>query len=356
MSSGEAVRRGRAAAPLFGVGAPRAADERIQLLCCEKYNEAISSARRFVTIHPGNEEAPYAQYLIAMSYYQQMEDVTRDQRDLPAGGAAFGELIRRYPRSRYASDARLKLDLINDHLAGKEMEIGRFYQRSGNWLAATHRFREVVDRYQTTSHAPEALERLVESYLALGIPDEAQKTAAVLGEELPRHLLVQALLRADCAACAADGFDPELKRPRAAHAEAARHSRRRAGRAAGHRVRGRVSACSPARPAPANRSCSTRWGWRLARAPTRGWSARVRTALPSPPRSSYPPIIRRSRYWPSKGIDADPGEPLFLRRALKADGGSRAFCRRDVGSRRTASRHRRARPSKSTGSMTTADC
>jgi len=147
----------------------------------QKYPEAISSARRFVTIHPGNAEAPYAQYLIAMSYYQQIPDVNRDQSTTQSASEAFGELIRRYPESRYATDARLKLDLITDHLAGKEMEVGRFYQRSGQWLAASYRFREVVDKYQTSSHAPEALERLVECNLALGLPDEARKSAAVLG-------------------------------------------------------------------------------------------------------------------------------------------------------------------------------
>ena len=151
----------------------------------EKYPDAISSAQRFLTIHPGNTEAPYAHYLIAMSYYQQIADVTRDEAITQQASDAFGELIRRYPESRYAADARLKLDLINDHLAGKEMEIGRFYQRSGNWLAATYRFRNVVDNYQTSSHAPEALERLVETYLALGIPEEAKKSAAVLGRNYP---------------------------------------------------------------------------------------------------------------------------------------------------------------------------
>jgi outer membrane protein assembly factor BamD len=150
-----------------------------------KYNDAISSARRFVTIHPGNAEAPYAQYLIAMSYYEQIGDVTREQSTTQQASEAFGELIRRYPDTRYASDSRLKLDLIKDHLAGKEMEIGRFYQRSGQWLAATYRFRTVVDQYQTTSHTPEALERLVECYLALGLPDEARRNAAVLGKNYP---------------------------------------------------------------------------------------------------------------------------------------------------------------------------
>jgi outer membrane protein assembly factor BamD len=151
----------------------------------EKYTDAISSARRFVTIHPGNTEAPYAEYLIAMSYYQQIDDVTLDQSTTQSASDAFGELIRRYPDSRYASDARLKLDLIKDHLAGKEMEIGRYYQRAGQWLAATYRFRSVVDQYQTTTHTPEALERLVECYLALGVPAEAYKAGAVLGKNYP---------------------------------------------------------------------------------------------------------------------------------------------------------------------------
>jgi len=151
----------------------------------EKYPEAVSSAQRFLTIHPGNKDAPYAHYLVAMSYYQQVSDVTRDQRTTQQALDAFGELIRRYPDSRYSSDARLKMDLLNDHLAGKEMEIGRFYERSGKWLAANLRFRTVVENYQTTSHAPEALERMVETYLALGIPQEAHKAAAVLGSNYP---------------------------------------------------------------------------------------------------------------------------------------------------------------------------
>jgi outer membrane protein assembly factor BamD len=151
----------------------------------DQYNDAISSAQRFLTIHPGSEEAPYAQYLVAMSYYQQIADVTLDQTLTQSASDALNEVIRRYPDSRYASDARLKLDLINDHLAGKEMDVGRFYQRSGQWLAATYRFRNVVDHYQTTSHTPEALERLVECYLALGIPAEAWKASAVLGRNYP---------------------------------------------------------------------------------------------------------------------------------------------------------------------------
>jgi outer membrane protein assembly factor BamD len=151
----------------------------------KKYTEAISSAQRFVSIHPGNAEAPYAQYLIAMSYYEQISDVTRDQSITQSASDAFGELIRRYPDSRYASDARQRLDTINDHLAGKEMEIGRYYQRAGQWLAATYRFRSVVDKYSTTSHTPEALERMVECYVALGIPTEAWRASAVLGANYP---------------------------------------------------------------------------------------------------------------------------------------------------------------------------
>jgi outer membrane protein assembly factor BamD len=160
-----------------------------------KYPDAISSAQRFVTIHPGNAEAPYAQYLIGMSYYQQIDDVNRDQTNTQQAQDAFNDLIRRYPDTRYAADARVKLDLIKDHLAGKEMEIGRFYQRSGQWLAATYRFRTVIDQYQTTSGTPEALERLVECYLALGIPEEAQKSAAVLGRNYPESYWYKQSLR-----------------------------------------------------------------------------------------------------------------------------------------------------------------
>jgi outer membrane protein assembly factor BamD len=149
------------------------------------YNKAIQSAERFLSIHPGNKDAPYAYYLIAISYYEQISDVSRDQKVTEQARTALNEVIRRYPNTNYASDAQLKLDLVQDHLAGKEMNIGRYYERSGKWLAATLRFRNVVDNYQTTSHAPEALFRLVESYLSLGIPSEAQKAAAVLEYNYP---------------------------------------------------------------------------------------------------------------------------------------------------------------------------
>jgi outer membrane protein assembly factor BamD len=150
-----------------------------------KYTESIASSRRFLSIHPGNKDAGYAYYLIGLSYYEQISDVTRDQKITQQALAALGEVQRRFPNSRYASDAGLKIDLVNDHLAGKEMEIGRFYERRALWLAANLRFRAVADKYQTTTHAPEALFRLTESYLAMGVPDEAKKAAAVLGANYP---------------------------------------------------------------------------------------------------------------------------------------------------------------------------
>ena len=149
------------------------------------YTKAIQSAQRFLSIHPGNRDAPYAYYLIGLSYYEQISDVSRDQKITRLALDSMNEVVRRYPGTRYAADARLKIDLVNDHLAGKEMEIGRFYQRSGRWLAASLRFRNVIDSYQTTSHTPEALYRIVESNLAIGVPAEAQKAAAVLGSNYP---------------------------------------------------------------------------------------------------------------------------------------------------------------------------
>ena len=149
------------------------------------YNKSIESAQRFLSIHPGNKDAPYAYYLIAISYYEQISDVQRDQKVTEQTRTALQELVRRYPSTEYANDAKLKLDLVEDHLAGKEMEIGRYYERSGSWLAAQIRFQNVVDNFQTTSHAPEALYRLVETSLALGVPEEAVKNAAVLGANYP---------------------------------------------------------------------------------------------------------------------------------------------------------------------------
>jgi outer membrane protein assembly factor BamD len=149
------------------------------------FTKSIDSATRFLSIHPGNKDAPYAYYLISLDYYEQISDVTRDQKITQQALDALGELIRRYPDTHYAADARLKVDLVRDHLAGKEMEIGRFYQRRSQWLASVIRFRKVVDEFDSTTHVPEALERLTESYLALGIPEEAKKSAAVLGANYP---------------------------------------------------------------------------------------------------------------------------------------------------------------------------
>ena len=149
------------------------------------YTKAIQSAQRFLSIHPGNKDAPYAYYLIALSYYEQISDVERDQKVTEQALTALREVERRFPQSEYAADARLKIDLVRDHLAGKEMAIGRFYERSGRWTAAQIRFQNVVDDYQTTSHVAEALYRLTETSLALGIPQEAKKYAAVLGANYP---------------------------------------------------------------------------------------------------------------------------------------------------------------------------
>jgi len=151
----------------------------------QDYNRSIQSAQRFLSIHPGNRDAPYAYYLIALSYYEQISDVQRDQKITQQALQALEDVQRRYPGTQYAADARLKVDLVRDHLAGKEMEIGRFYQRSGSWVSAQIRFQNVVENYQTTSHAPEALYRLTESSLALGVPGEARKYAAVLGANYP---------------------------------------------------------------------------------------------------------------------------------------------------------------------------
>jgi len=149
------------------------------------YNQSIQASQRFLSIHPGNKDAPYAYYLIALCYYEQITDVQRDQAITEQALTALNEVNRRFPRTDYAADARLKLDLVNDHLAGKEMDIGRFYEKTGKWLAAQIRFQNVVEKYETTSHAPEALYRLTETSLALGVPEEARRYAAVLGANYP---------------------------------------------------------------------------------------------------------------------------------------------------------------------------
>ncbi|MBI1366742.1 MAG: outer membrane protein assembly factor BamD [Alphaproteobacteria bacterium] len=149
------------------------------------YDKAVDALDQFITLHPGNKDAPYAYYLKAICYYEQITDVGRDQENTNKAVAALNDLIQRYPNSEYARDARLKLDLTYDHLAGKEMYVGRFYLKQNAQIAAINRFKYVINHYQTTSHVPEALERLTEAYLQLGVVDEARQTAAVLGYNYP---------------------------------------------------------------------------------------------------------------------------------------------------------------------------
>ena len=149
------------------------------------YGDAIAGLNRFIQLHPTNKDVAYAYYLKGLSYYEQISDVAHDQKMTELALTTLDELIKRFPNSKYARDAKLKIDLTHDHLAGKEMEIGRFYQNQGNYLAAINRFRTVVDDFQTTTHVPEALHRLTETYLTIGVPEEARKTAAVLGYNFP---------------------------------------------------------------------------------------------------------------------------------------------------------------------------
>jgi outer membrane protein assembly factor BamD len=150
-----------------------------------QYDEAVLAARRFIELHPGNRDVDYAYYIVAISYYEQISDVGRDQAITRRAFDALEAVARRFPETAYARDAELKIDLTLDHLAGKEMEIGRYYQKRGEHIAAINRFQIVIERFQTTSHVAESLHRLTESYLALGVTDEAQATAAVLGYNFP---------------------------------------------------------------------------------------------------------------------------------------------------------------------------
>ena len=149
------------------------------------YGEAISDADQFIALYPGNVSTPYAYYLKAICYFEQIVDVGRDQASTSEAGATLREVAKRYPYSEYAADARLKIDMVQDQLAGKEMNIGRFYLRNGDPMGAIGRFRTVVEKYQTTSHVPEALYRLVETYLTVGLFEEARRNGAVLGYNYP---------------------------------------------------------------------------------------------------------------------------------------------------------------------------
>lgn len=150
-----------------------------------KYDDAVVALDRFIQLHPGNRDTPYAYYLKGLCYYEQIADVGRDQRVTELALQILQQVVDRFPSSKYARDARLKVDLTRDHLAGKEMTIGRYYERKGLYLAALNRFKVVTEQYQTTTHVPEALHRQVEIYVALGLTDDAKRTAAVLGHNFP---------------------------------------------------------------------------------------------------------------------------------------------------------------------------
>lgn len=149
------------------------------------YDDAISTGRRYVQLYPTDADAAYAQYLVGMSYYNQIPDVTRDQERSEKALIALDEVVRKWPKSEYATDARQRAMVARDQLAGKEMDVGRYYLKQRNYTGAVNRFREVLVRYQTTRHVEEALMRITEAYMALGIVSEAQTAAAVLGHNFP---------------------------------------------------------------------------------------------------------------------------------------------------------------------------
>ena len=150
-----------------------------------EYSEALPILDRFIQLHPVNRDIAYVYYLRALCYYEQIADIQRDQKDTQDAMGALQDVVNRFPDSPYARDSKLKIDLARDHLAGKEMEIGRYYEHQKLYTAAIGRFQRVVDDFQTTNHVPEALQRLTEIYLMLGLPEEARKTAAVLGHNYP---------------------------------------------------------------------------------------------------------------------------------------------------------------------------
>jgi outer membrane protein assembly factor BamD len=151
----------------------------------QEYDDAILAFERFTKLHPGHDSIAYAYYMIALCYYEQISDVGRDQGMTEKALQGLRDVVGRFPDTEFARDAQLKMDLTEDHLAGKEMMVGRWYQGQGQDLAAVNRFKMVVDKFQTTSHVPEALHRLVETYMRLGVVDEAKRYAAVLGHNFP---------------------------------------------------------------------------------------------------------------------------------------------------------------------------
>jgi len=150
-----------------------------------KYDDAVATADNYISLHPGSKEVAYAFYLKAISLYEQIVDVERDQSNTEAALVALQDVVQRFPDTEYARDATLKIDLTLDHLAGKEMEVGRYYLYKGDYIGAINRFRVVVEQYQRTTQITEALERLTEAYYALGLTKEAQTAAAVLGANYP---------------------------------------------------------------------------------------------------------------------------------------------------------------------------
>jgi len=172
-----------------------------------KYDDALPALDRFIQLHPGNKDAAYAYYIKALCSYEQITDVGRDQKMTEQAMKGLQEVVDRFPNSVYARDARLKIDLARDHMAGKEMAIGRYYLENRQYLAALNRFKLVTEQYQTTSHVPEALHRMVEIYTILGIESESQRVAAVLGHNFPGSDWYQ-----DSYAIAASGDDDPSRR------------------------------------------------------------------------------------------------------------------------------------------------
>ena len=150
-----------------------------------EYETAVTALNRFIRLHPSHRDIAYAYYLKALCFFEQVRDVKRDQSPSEEALKSFDEVVKRFPDSRYAQDSRNKIVLVQDHLAGQEMDVGRWYQRRGQYLAAVNRYKTVVDRYQTSRQVPEALHRMTESYTALGLTDEARRVAAVLGHNYP---------------------------------------------------------------------------------------------------------------------------------------------------------------------------
>jgi outer membrane protein assembly factor BamD len=177
------------------------------------YTDAIGTLDSFIQLHPSHRDIAYAYYLRALCYYEQIADIQRDQKGTQEAMAALQEVVNRFPDTAYGRDARLKIDLAFDHLAGKEMEIGRWYESQHLYTAAIGRFQRVVDNYQTTNHVPEALHRLTEIYLTLGLTEQARHTAAVLGHNYPGSRWYEDSYNQLVADGAVKGATPEASRP-----------------------------------------------------------------------------------------------------------------------------------------------